>query len=65
VQGGGYFARGLNQVTWEEKEGKRVGAGGASGVVSVFEVGGELGGEGRGEEWAGMKRVVGRLGVRG
>lgn len=39
--------------------------GGAAGVVSVFEVGGELGGEGRGEEWGGMKRVLGRLGGSG
>ena len=59
----GYVAKSLNKVCWEEKEGRRVGVGGASGVVSVFEVGGELyageGGVGK-EEWARVKRGVER-----
>lgn len=61
----GYVAKSLNKVCWEEKEGKRVGVGGASGVVSVFEVGRELcAGEGgvRKEEWTKVKRVVERKG---
>ena len=49
-------------MTWEEKEGKRVGVGGAAGIVSVFEVDSELAGESvRNEEWSRMKRLVGRV----
>ena len=56
-----YIGKSLNKVVWEEKEGKRLAVGGAAGVVSVFEVGNELAAEGvRGEEWTGMKRLVGR-----
>lgn len=56
-----YVAQSLNKVVWEEKEGKRLAVGGAAAVVSVFEVAGDLAGEGaRSEEWAGMKRLVGR-----
>ena len=59
---GAYAPKSLNKVSWEEKEGKRLGVGGAGGMVTVFEVGTELSGEGvRGEEWAGVKRLVGRL----
>ena len=53
----------LNKVAWEGREGKRVVVGGASGVVSVFEVPAGLhGGDGGAdlEEWRGMKRLVGR-----
>ena len=54
----------LNKVVWEEKEGKRLGVGGAAGVVSVFEVEAELAGESvRSEEWANMKRLLARAGV--
>jgi len=59
--------RSLNKCCWDEKEGKRIGVGGASGLVSVFEVGADLSGEGaRVEEWAALKRLVGRAeqGVR-
>ncbi|KAF2463029.1 cytoplasmic dynein-like protein 1 intermediate chain 2 [Lindgomyces ingoldianus] len=60
--GMGYMNRSLNKVAWERNEGRRVGAGGMDGVVTVFEVGVELGGlERRGEEWSGVKRLVGRL----
>lgn len=56
-----YIGKSLNKVVWEEREGKRLAVGGAAGVVSVFEVGNELAAEGvRGEEWTGMKRLVGR-----
>ena len=56
----GYVARSLNKVTWEEKEGKRVGVGGASGAATIFEVGPGLGGEGQREEWFGLRRLVGK-----
>ena len=56
-----YVAKSLNKVVWEEKEGKRLAVGGAAAVVSVFEVGSDLAGDGaRGEEWTAMKRLVGR-----
>ena len=59
---GGYAAKSLEKVCWEEKEGKRLGVGGAAGVVSVFEVGTDLAGESvRNEEWTRMKRLVGKL----
>lgn len=61
--GGALAAKSLNRVCWEGKEGKRLATGGAAGVVSVFEVGSALAGEGGGgtEEWTGLKRLVGRL----
>ena len=59
---GGYVAKSLEKVTWEEKEGKRLGVGGAAGVVTVFEVDSELAGESvRNEEWTRMKRLIGRV----
>ena len=59
---GGYVAKSLERVTWEEKEGKRLGVGGAAGVVTVFEVGNELAGESvRNEEWTRMKRLMSRV----
>lgn len=58
----GHLAKSLNRVVWEEREGKRLAVGGAAGVVSVFEVESELAGASvKGEEWAGMKRLVGRV----
>jgi dynein intermediate chain len=58
----GYAPKSLNKVAWDEKDGKRLAVGGAAGLVSVFEVESELGGEGvKSEEWAGMKRLIGRL----
>ncbi|KAL5116266.1 hypothetical protein ACEQ8H_005824 [Pleosporales sp. CAS-2024a] len=61
-----YMNRSLNKLTWEKNEGRRVAVGGMDGVVTVFEVGSELGGaETRGEEWGGVKRLVGRLGEGG
>ena len=58
-----YMAQSLNKCSWEPHEGKRVAVGGLEGVVSVFEVGSELGGvEGtKQEEWAEVKKMVTRL----
>jgi dynein intermediate chain len=54
--------RSLNKLAWEKNEGRRVAVGGMDGVVTVFEVGQDLGGvETRGEEWNGVKRLVNRL----
>lgn len=64
---GTYSPRSLNKVAWEEKGGKRLAVGGAAGLVTVFEVGTELSGEGtKSEEWASTKRLMGKLerGVR-
>lgn len=58
----GYMNRSLNKVSWERNEGRRVAVGGMDGVVTVFEVGNDLGGtETRGEEWSGVKRLVSRM----
>ena len=47
---------------WEEKEGKMLAVGGMAGVASVFEVKGQYAKEGvKGEEWASVKRLLGRL----
>ncbi len=57
-------ARSLNKVVWEDKEGKRLAVGGASGVVSVFEVEADLAGDNpKAEEWSSMKRLLARAGV--
>ncbi|KAF2229490.1 cytoplasmic dynein intermediate chain [Viridothelium virens] len=58
-----YMAQSLNKCSWEPHEGKRIAVGGLEGVVSVFEVGAELGGvEGtKQEEWAEVKKMVTRL----
>ena len=61
---GGLLPKSLNKVVWEEKDGKRLAVGGASGVVSVLEVGADLAREGlRSEEWGSMKRLLARAGV--
>lgn len=60
----GILTRSLNKLAWEEREGRRIAAGGLDGVVSIFEVGKGLSGtpdEVPTEEWAGMKRLVGKL----
>ncbi len=59
---GAFMAKSLNRVVWEEKEGKRIGVGGAAGIVTVFDVGSELdGGSMKDEEWSRMKRLVQRV----
>lgn len=61
---GSPLARSLNKVVWEDKEGKRLAVGGASGVASVFEVEADLAGDNpKGEEWSSMKRLLARAGV--
>ncbi|KAJ4992089.1 Cytoplasmic dynein 1 intermediate chain 2 [Stagonosporopsis vannaccii] len=60
--GVGYMNRSLNKLAWERNEGRRVAVGGMDGVVTVFEVGQDLGGvETRNEEWTGVKKLVNRL----
>lgn len=60
---GAYISKSLNKVAWDDDKGKKLAVGGASGVVTVFEVGNGLSGEAgvKSEEWAGMKRLMGKL----
>ncbi|MCJ1391879.1 hypothetical protein MMC18_004746 [Xylographa bjoerkii] len=59
---GAYLPKSLNKVAWDEKDGKRLAVGGAGGMVTVFEAGSVLSGEAvKTEEWAGVKRLGGRL----
>ncbi|KAI5864964.1 WD40 repeat-like protein [Durotheca rogersii] len=57
------LSRSLNKVAWEGSEGKRLATGGIDAVVSVFEVGPDLGGKEtvRSEEWTNVKKLVARL----
>ncbi|KAK5168504.1 hypothetical protein LTR04_006582 [Oleoguttula sp. CCFEE 6159] len=57
-------ASSLNKLAWEKHEGKRVAVGGRDGVVTVFEVGADLGGldNVRTEDWVAVKKVVNQLG---
>jgi dynein intermediate chain, cytosolic len=57
------LSKSLNKVAWEQSEGKKLATGGIDAVVSVFEVGTDLGGkEGvRAEEWTSVKKLVARL----
>lgn len=58
-----FALRSLNKMAWEKGQGKNVAVGGLDGVVSVFEVGAELGGvESKGDAWMGVKKWVGRQG---
>ncbi|RYP25087.1 hypothetical protein DL767_008482 [Monosporascus sp. MG133] len=63
----GYRLRSLNKVVWEPGEGRRLATGGIEGVVSVFEVGPDLGGKegARNEEWTAVKKLVARLEAAG
>ena len=57
-----YGLRSLNKLAWEKSRGRNVAVGGLDGVVSLFEVGSELGGqEGKGDAWVGVKRWAGRM----
>ena len=57
-----YALKSLNRLSWEKSQGKNVAVGGLDGVVSVFEVGSELGGqEGRGDAWMGVRKTAGRM----
>ncbi len=61
--GASVLARSLNKLGWEPHEGKRVAVGGLDGVVTVFEVGADLGGldNARAEDWTGVKKLVTKL----
>lgn len=61
------LSKSLNKVAWEPNEGRRIAAGGIDGSLTVFEVAGGLGGkEGlKNEEWANVKKLIGRLEVVG
>ncbi|KAI9720760.1 MAG: hypothetical protein M1828_005551 [Chrysothrix sp. TS-e1954] len=60
---GGNTGGALNKCAWEPHEGRRVACGGIDGVLSVWELGGELGGaESAGQdEWGRVRRLVQRL----
>ncbi|OTA52548.1 WD40 repeat-like protein [Hypoxylon sp. EC38] len=57
------LSKSLNKVAWEPAEGKKLATGGIDAVVSVFEVGPDLGGKEavRSEEWTNVKKLVARL----
>lgn len=57
---GGTLLEGLNKCAWEEKRGGLIATGGLDGVVSLFEVGKALSGEGRPEEWTAVKKTITR-----
>ncbi|KAK9389114.1 WD40-repeat-containing domain protein [Lipomyces mesembrius] len=50
----------LNKVAWEKTDGKILAVGGLSAIITVFEVGDNLGGaaNARSEEWRHMRRLV-------
>ena len=65
---GTLLARGLNKCAWEERRGGLIATGGRDSVVSVFEVGRGLSGglgEASGEEWMGVRRLMGRMALKG
>ncbi|KAI0018515.1 cytoplasmic dynein-like protein 1 intermediate chain 2 [Xylariomycetidae sp. FL0641] len=57
------LAKSLNKVAWEPQDGRRLAAAGLDSVLSVFEVGPDLGGRdhARPDEWASVKKLVARL----
>ncbi|OTA89693.1 hypothetical protein M434DRAFT_398409 [Hypoxylon sp. CO27-5] len=57
------LSKSLNKVAWEPAEGKKLATGGIDAVVSVFEVGPDLGGKEavRSEEWTNVKKLIARL----
>ncbi|KAI8629358.1 cytoplasmic dynein-like protein 1 intermediate chain 2 [Xylariaceae sp. FL1651] len=61
------LSKSLNKVAWECIDGKRLATGGIDAVVSLFEVGPDLGGKEavRSEEWTSVKKLVARLEAAG
>ena len=58
-----FVAKSLNKLAWEHNEGRRVAVGGLDGVVTVFEVGSDLGGSDsliKTEEWMATKKLAGK-----
>jgi dynein intermediate chain len=56
-----YALKSLNRLAWEKNQGRQVAVGGLDGIVTVFEVGSELGGvDTKSEAWVGVKKWVGR-----
>jgi dynein intermediate chain len=56
-----YALKSLNRLAWEKGQGRNVAVGGLDGVVSVFEVGSELGGqESRSDAWVGVRKWASR-----
>ncbi|KAI1115167.1 cytoplasmic dynein-like protein 1 intermediate chain 2 [Nemania sp. NC0429] len=61
------LSKSLNKVAWEAVDGKRLATGGIDAVVSLFEVGPDLGGKeaARSDEWTSVKKLVARLEAAG
>lgn len=57
------LSKSLNKVAWETMDGRRLATGGIDAVVSLFEVGPDLGGKEsvRSDEWTSVKKLVARL----
>jgi len=63
TEGEVFGVKSLNKLAWEHTEGKKVAVGGLDGIVTVFEVGSDLGGlDGLAkDDWIGVKKLVSRL----
>ncbi|KAH0545034.1 hypothetical protein FGG08_000805 [Glutinoglossum americanum] len=61
-KGASLLTKSLNKIAWEEHDGKKIGVGGLDGVVTIFDVGSELGGvdNARAEEWSSVKKLIGK-----
>ncbi|KAI1180586.1 cytoplasmic dynein-like protein 1 intermediate chain 2 [Nemania sp. FL0916] len=61
------LSKSLNKVAWEPADGRRLATGGIDAVVSLFEVGPDLGGKDavRSDEWTSVKKLVAKLEAAG